>query len=108
MEDLINFYQYLRGSVILPFLIALIFIIPILLERKVRGKVKLPSYFMFGGTSVVWLLFSIFNLVFDQSPFAAVPDIIYVGMPLLIFSINSMLFLAFSSLKFGGKNKGAL
>jgi hypothetical protein len=108
MEDLINFYQYLRGSVFLPFLIALIFIAPIVLERKTKGKVKFLSYFWFGGTAIIWLLFSIFNLVFEQSPFSAVPDIIYIGLPLLIFSINSVLFWAFSSLNYGGKNQGAL
>lgn len=108
MDGLIAFYQLLRGSVILPVVIGVAFFALLAIERKLKGKVRFGSYLWFGITGLLWGLFAIFNFIFEQSPFTALPEIVYIGLPLFIFSVNSLLFWLFGCLGFGSKNENAI
>ena len=98
MEGLINIYQVLRAQPLIPFILVALLATPLLFQLKTKGRVSWSSWFSLGLTSVVWLVFAIYNVVFRPEPFTAVGDIIMVGFPLLVFSANAVLFWLFGLL----------
>ena len=98
MEGLINIYQILRTQPVIPFIVVALLVAPLLLQLKTKGRTSWFNWLSFGGTALVWLVFAIYNIIFRPEPFLAVSDIVLVGLPLLVFSVNSVLFWAFSLL----------
>lgn len=98
MEGLLNIYQALRAQPFVPFAVAALFLAPLLFQLKKKGGASLSSWLSFGVTAAVWLAFAIYNVAFRPEPFLALSDAVFVGLPLLVFSVNSVLFWAFGLL----------
>ena len=98
MEGLLNIYQALRAQPLIPFVVAALLVAPLLFQLKTKGRASWSSWLSFGGTALVWLAFAIYNIVFRPDPLLALSDTVMVGLPLLVFSANSILFWVFGLL----------
>lgn len=98
MEGILNIYQALRAQPLIPFVVAALLVAPFLFQLKMKGRASWSSWLSFGGTAVVWLAFAIYNIVFRPEPLLALGEAVMVGVPLLVFSANSVLFWAFGLL----------
>lgn len=98
MDGLLNIYQTLRAQPLIPFVVAALLVAPLLFQLKTKSRASWASWFSFGGTAVVWLAFAIYNLIFRPEPLLALNDAVMVGLPLLVFSANSIIFWAFGLL----------
>ena len=98
MEGLLNIYQSLRLQPLIPFVVAALLVAPLLFKLKMNGRANWSSWVSFGGTAVVWLAFAIYNVAFRPEPLLALSDVVMVGLPLLVFSANSVLFWVFGLL----------
>jgi hypothetical protein len=99
MEGLVSLYQLLRMQPLVPFCIAVLIALPLIVQLKTSGRASTSLWLYFGGCSLLWLAFAIFAITFHQEPLVFLNEFIVVGLPLFVLSVNAMLFWGFESLR---------
>jgi hypothetical protein len=98
MDLLLALYQTLRTQPLVPFLIAALIALPLILQLKNSGHASTSCWLYSGGTAFLWLIFAIFNIAFHQEPFLFLNESLVVGISLFVLSVNAILFWSFDLL----------